>query len=107
MFAHYKILCNTGILRPGVVCDFICDDGTRVILFPTKIDWRNKSSYQYISDGIDNMRQLIINKYNTSQNVIGVPALGCGLGGLDWVSVKDIMLSKLNKLDAVIIIFEP
>ncbi len=39
---------------------------------------------------------------------IAIPALGSGLGGLDWPEVRTLMQATLEKLDDVkVVIFEP
>lgn len=39
---------------------------------------------------------------------IAVPALGCGLGGLDWAEVRPLIVSAFDAVPAVsVVLFEP
>ena len=51
------------------------------------------------------MGNIILNK---NINSIAIPPLGCGLGGLQWKEVREVIEKKLSKLIGVrIIIFKP
>ena len=72
--------------------------------FPTKRNWRDPSRYEYISDGLDALREYL----NTLGSVsVAVPALGCGNGGLDWDRVSKMIADKLHDVDAHILVFAP
>jgi O-acetyl-ADP-ribose deacetylase (regulator of RNase III) len=38
---------------------------------------------------------------------VAVPALGAGLGGLDWADVEPLITSKLGALDATVAVYSP
>jgi O-acetyl-ADP-ribose deacetylase (regulator of RNase III) len=38
---------------------------------------------------------------------IAIPALGCGLGGLNWEEVKTIILEELGNSGKTLILFPP
>lgn len=60
----------------------------RLILLPTKEHWRNPS----IPSLIDNGCRMLAKWAGSHPGFeIAVPALGCGLGALDWVVVQEIM----------------
>lgn len=49
-----------------------------IIMFPTKIDWRNSSDVSYIETGLQYIKENL-----SKENSIAFPLLGAGLGGLD------------------------
>lgn len=65
-----------------------------VVMFPTKMHFKNKSKLVYIRDGL-----LYLNKYsyNTAIPSISLPLLGCGLGGLNKKTVLKMMIGILSK----------
>ena len=76
-----------------------------IINFPTKRHWKNKSFMENIEAGLIDLVRVIKDRNIDS---IALPALGCGLGGLDWNNVKHLVqriLSPLN--DVKITVFEP
>lgn len=75
-----------------------------IINFPTKDKWRNKSKITYITDALPKLIELIKQLQIKS---IAIPPLGCGLGGLDWKEVKEVLVSYLEEIDSKIYIYEP
>ncbi len=107
-FAAYYKACWSGDLVPGRV--FVFDRGETVdhryiINFPTKRHWREKSRLEDIFSGVSDLRQVIIHYGIRS---IRVPAVGCGLGQLDWSIVRPVLQSRLSGLAGVDVrILEP
>jgi O-acetyl-ADP-ribose deacetylase (regulator of RNase III) len=66
--------------------------------FPTKDHWRDKSNLQYIEAG---MRDLIEGALDMGVRSIAIPALGCGLGGLNWSDVKPLIDRFVEALPSV------
>jgi O-acetyl-ADP-ribose deacetylase (regulator of RNase III) len=62
-------------------------------MFPTKINWRNPSQYDYIDQGLPKAFELLNNRKIKS---VAFPALGCGLGGLREDRVIDIIKQHAN-----------
>lgn len=82
-------------------------DPKYIINFPTKRDWRRKSRMEDIESGLKSLVDEIQGRRIRS---IAIPALGCGLGGLEWREVRERMEAKLKPLaeDGVqIVIFAP
>lgn len=76
-----------------------------IVNFPTKEHWRYPSQMVWIEEGLIDLRRFIIDNNVKS---IAIPALGAGLGGLNWPDVKSEIEDKLAGLDAVqIMVFEP
>ncbi len=101
----YVKACRSGILRVGVLLTNKEED--RVIInFPTKTEWRKKSSYDYIEKGMEALVQEIP-KLNVKS--IAIPPLGCGNGGLEWNKVRKILEDGLSKISDLyeIYLYEP
>lgn len=75
-----------------------------IINFPTKKHWRFPSKYEYIKDGLKNLRSQIIELNIKS---IAIPPLGSSNGGLNWEIVKPMIIDALKDLDCEIEIYEP
>ena len=75
-----------------------------MILFPTKADWHNPSKLEYIQEGLVSLAEEIA-KWDLRS--IAVPALGCGLGGLDWHQVRAKIEAVLANSPAEIRLYAP
>ncbi|MBU1951050.1 MAG: macro domain-containing protein [Candidatus Eisenbacteria bacterium] len=107
-FKAYASACKHDDVKPGRM--FIYETGSLtnphyIINFPTKRHWRAKSKIEDIESGL----VALVNEIESRKiESIAIPPLGCGLGGLDWGSVRPLMEKFLSKLhDISIVIFEP
>ena len=97
-------------LKIGTCLTCVAHDGKIIINFPTKDDWKDKSKMEYIEKGLDALIRHI-KKYDLKS--VAIPALGSGLGGLNWKDVKVLINEKLTDLklnngtSVKIDIFEP
>jgi|GEM_PF-842535 len=92
----YKTAVASGNLVPGTLLyvhlivqpDLFSMKRPAIILFPTKDHWRDNSKIEWIDKGLrflrDHYRQWQINS-------IALPQIGCGLGGLPWMEVKQLI----------------
>lgn len=107
-FKVYAKACKQEEVIPGKM--FITQTGQLtnpkyIINFPTKRHWKGKSKIEDIDDGLINLIDTI-EKYNIKS--IAIPPLGSGLGGLDWVIVKNKIESKLDNIsDVNIVVYQP
>ncbi len=69
-----------------------------VILFPTKADWRDPSHLEYIQAGLVSLAEELAER---KPQGAAIPALGCGLGGLDWNVVRPLIEAALGHLPGV------
>lgn len=101
----YVKACRSGELRIGTIHCFK-EDGIWIVNFPTKDRWREKSQLYYIEVGLDRLIEFIKKEHLTS---LAIPPLGCGNGGLDWITVKELIYNKLVSVsdECHIIVFEP
>ena len=102
----YTAICADGTLRIGGNAIMRRNDGKRVILFPTKQHWRDKSRLGDISTGLHNLKPILAT-FRPFIGSIAVPALGCGLGGLRWSDVKPLIQTHLGPLDLDVRVYEP
>ena len=104
----YQQACSKGELRIGklLVTDTESISNPRFIInFPTKKHWKEKSGIEYIELGLRDLVTVLDKKHIQS---IAIPALGCGLGGLNWQDVRPLILKALEPMkDIHVMIFEP
>jgi len=116
-FQAYAAACKRDELRPGEMLVFKCPPSSEsadksrkspsfIINFPTKRHWRNASRMEDIEAGLKRLVEVIRRHQIRS---IAIPALGSGLGGLDWAEVKPRIEAALKHLEEKvrIIIHEP
>lgn len=102
-FAHYKKVCDAGLLQPGKLMVTRIDEHTGILSFPTKLDWNNPSRIEYVIAGLEKF--VIYAKAHPEIAKVAWPKLGCGCGGLDWNTVRPIMYRYLEPLSAISCIF--
>lgn len=102
-FEFYKQHCLNNQFQIGKILTYKEND-IFIFNFPTKKHWRDPSQISYIKEGLISLKEEIL--YNQIRS-INIPALGCGLGGLEWSIVKEILIDELCFLDCDIRIFEP
>ena len=105
MFKEYKALSDKGETKFGNLHVYEVSEeenpdyeGLVIINFPTKSSWKNPSQLEYIKVGMEALINII--KEDGYQSV-ALPALGCGLGGLNWADVKKIIEEYCNQLPEV------
>ena len=74
------------------------------LLFPTKNHWREKSPIAGIEKGL---KRLVDNYKSQGIKSLALPALGCGLGGLDWKDLGPLMCKYLQKMEIQSCIYLP
>lgn len=102
-FAHYKKVCDTGLLQPGKLMLTRVESGIGILTFPTKLDWRDPSRIEYIEAGLKKFASWAPS--NIGAMTVAWPKLGCGCGGLNWNDVRPLMCKYLQPLDATSYIF--
>ncbi len=90
----YMTACKDDTLHVGTIHCYR-DNGITIINFPTKNKWSEKSSYKYIETGLDAFIDILP---TLDVNIIAIPQLGCGNGGLNWTDVKSLIENKLEVL---------
>lgn len=77
---------------------------TWFLLFPTKDDWRRPA----LKEGIINGLEWLVNNYERLEiKSLAIPALGCGLGNLEWSDMGPILCQYLAKLKIPVQLYIP
>ena len=74
------------------------------LLFATKRHWKDNSRMDDIEGGLKWVRD---NYHKQQIQSLALPALGCGLGGLDWKTVGSLMCKFLHGIDISVAIYLP
>ena len=87
----YAEACRKGEISIGAV--HLHDTGRvtnpyYILSFPTKEHWRDRSHLRNVEAGLNDLVD-VIKKYRIKS--IALPALGCGLGGLEWSKVPPLI----------------
>lgn len=104
----YREACKRGDVEVGTM--FITQEREMtgklrtIINFPTKKHWRFPSKYEYIEDGLKDLKAKIVELNIKS---IAIPPLGSSNGGLDWSMVKPMIIKALDGIDCEVEIYEP
>lgn len=86
--AYYRSLCQTKEIRIGRCGIYWASRGPAVLLFPTKLYWRDPSTLHFIVEGLMHFAACVP---STGVESVAMPALGCGLGGLMWEEVYPLI----------------
>lgn len=98
MLNYYRHVCiEQKSVRPGYIITMQHDapPPSWVVCLATKDHWKNPSQLSWIADGLDNLAQWC-KEYHIES--LAMPAIGCGLGGLDWNIVRPMIESRLGFL---------
>lgn len=93
-FEIYKKACDNASFHIGNLL-IVPVDNKFIVNFPTKKHWRNKSDLEFIKIGLEELK-VAIKDFNIKS--IALPKLGCGLGGLDWNEVFDLIKDFHNSI---------
>ena len=89
-FVAYERACQAGEVAVGKMFVFEQPTAPRwIINFPTKRHWRGTSRLEDIRDGLVDFVEQVRRREIHS---VAMPALGCGLGGLEWRDVRPLIV---------------
>ena len=74
------------------------------LLFSTKQHWRNRADIKGIEEGLN---WIVSNYKKEGIRSLAIPALGCGLGQLEWREVGPLMCKYLRTLEIPVSIYLP
>lgn len=100
-YAAYRAACvKHHSLKLGSVFVDPVDEGELrfVVYFPTKHHWLDVSEVASVESG---MASLVAWARRAKVKSVGIPALGCGLGGLDWEHVRPVIDRACESLERV------
>jgi O-acetyl-ADP-ribose deacetylase (regulator of RNase III) len=91
-FKAYKDYCLSRYMEPGYLFEYREFDRL-IINAATKLHWKYPSHIEDVRDCLQNIRMIV--RLDEIKS-IAIPALGCGLGGLDWNKVKPLFMEILD-----------
>lgn len=91
MYRDYRSRCLMNQLRPGQCFTWI-EDNTVIFNLITQDNPGKNANYEYIQSAFHAMHE---EAYNFGIKFIGIPPIGCGIGGLIWDNVE-IILKEIN-----------
>ena len=95
MFQDYKAKCDKGELSPTE--PYLWEnDKVQILNFPTKRHWKQDS---LLSDVEAGLKYLANNYAQKGISSLALPPLGCGLGGLNWSDVKNLINKYLGPIE--------
>lgn len=106
MFLEYLDRCKLGMLEPGGIFQYQAYHYW-VINVATKHHWKHPSKLEWVESGLERIRDVLKLRESRALDVVAMPALGCGNGGLDWSVVQQLMILKLSDLKSKVVVFEP
>lgn len=106
MFKEYKEVCSLGKLQLGKLHIYKVDEFLTIVNFPTKVDYREDSVLGSVETGMEALQQWTETAKKRVKS-IAIPALGCGLGGLEWSVVEPVILKYAETLPCDVLIHPP
>ena len=89
----YKSDCSDKICRIGNPTWYSIGESKFICCFPTKDDWRNPSTLDYVKQGLLTLKKQVAHNGVKS---IALPLLGCGLGRLNEADVVHLITTILG-----------
>lgn len=109
LFLKYKHDCKMKIITVGHPAIYEGLDGRKYMMFPTKENWRNGSTYDYIAKGLEWM----VNNVGEEEGEINpkwkivFPPLGCANGGLDYDIVSEMIQTASELIPNKCVVIAP
>lgn len=100
----YDMVCKDKRFSIGKVLPIISTPERLFLCFPTKIVPQKRSELVWIEDGLSDLKRLVSTLRIRS---LALPALGCGLGGLDWKIVRPLIEAAFANSPATVRLYEP
>lgn len=101
-FDYYKAACRNKELLTGWVHVYggppqrTPEPPYYIISFPTKYHWRDNSDLRCIEFGLVDLVEVL---HMVGIKSVAIPALGCGLGGLDWNDVYPLIVESFAAVE--------
>lgn len=108
-YKAYRKHCEDRRLKPGKLFVYVQSRGKElgnlvIINLATKDNWRNDSRIEWIKNGLEELRNLIVDLQLCS---VAMPKIGCGNGNLSWDEVKQLVIEFAESLPKTrIVVYE-
>lgn len=99
IYQGYRHLCKSGRYTPNSLLTAQTGDGNQLLLFPTKVHWKDPSPPQLIIDNLDKLADIYCELNIES---LAIPPLGMSngkLAGLDRERVWNHMIYTFGNMD--------
>jgi O-acetyl-ADP-ribose deacetylase (regulator of RNase III) len=104
MFQDYAARCQRREVRLGTPFLYKSVSHPWILNFPTKHHWRDRASLEAIAEGLEHLAR----HYGAwGIKSLAFPALGCGLGQLNWAEVGPFMDRTLRLLKLPVELYAP
>lgn len=104
MFRDYQERCARGEVRLGEPYLYRRATPPHIFNFPTKDHWRAPAKLDDIIAGVHYLRERYAAWSVTS---LAVPALGCGLGQLDWATTRPTLIDLFSEFAIPVTLYAP
>ena len=106
MANHYKQVCKNDGLKTGQVLPWKEDGKPAVYNLATQQNPGADAQYGHIKKS---MKIMVKHAERNGINSIGVPQIGCGIGGLEWDKVREIIkkVSDRSPVNVIAYTYEP
>ena len=102
-FTYYTIECDKYNYKSGDIISSSVEKDKHIINLATKRHWKNNSTLSDIILGLTALKTyLFLNRLSSC----AIPAIGCGLGGLQWKDVKKLIVDMLLDFDVEFEVYE-
>lgn len=102
MFDEYRALCEDGRLHLGDVS--VWSEGEETVYgLAIQEHWKKKATLPAFAKALRRMVELA---HNAGIDRVGLPRIGTGLGGLDWMRVKNILNEVGAETTVTLVVFE-
>ena len=100
MYSEYKKRCKAGEFKLGDV--FVWEEnGFTIFNLGTQKSWRTGADLEAIETSLREMLSLMELK---EIEMVGIPRIGAGLGGLKWSSVKEVIESVFANSELMVVV---
>lgn len=106
MVPVYQDLCKSGKLNPGQVFPWTEPNKPMVYNLATQQKPGADAQYRHVKK---TMKIMVRHAAKNGIDTIGVPQIGCGIGGLDWDKTKSIMqkVAGRSKVNVIAYTYDP
>ena len=100
----YRKACLAGVFSDQGFFVYDVSETRKILCLPTKRHWRNPSKLEWIDEALKRVAKDFSKHGITS---LGIPAIGCGKGQLEWEAVRPLILKHLEPIELQVGIFAP
>ena len=113
-YSVYRRRCDDKVLGPGGLIAIGVHrgppsggpgpyDNLLAIMLATKNHWRQPSKLEWIIEGMKNLNEYI---EKTKLESVALPKVGCGHGGLSWLTVRPIVFAAIGLTKCEVHLYE-